>query len=151
MTAAWRTMYDTTFSNMDELYRDFILDHYRNPRNAGTLENPDATFEDLNPLCGDKIRMDFRIRDGKVEDVKFLGRGCAISQASASLLTEEIKGKTLAEIEKVGKDEVLANLGITISAVRLKCALLGLKVLREALALKYEPAEEEKLYPDGKR
>lgn len=144
-------MYDTTFSNMDELYRDFILDHYRNPRNAGTLENPDATFEDLNPLCGDKIRMDFRIRDGKVEDVKFLGRGCAISQASASLLTEEIKGKTLAEIEKVGKDEVLANLGITISAVRLKCALLGLKVLREALALKYEPAEEEKLYPDGKR
>lgn len=144
-------MYDTTFSNMDELYRDFILDHYRNPRNAGTLENPDATFEDLNPLCGDKIRMDFRIRDGKVEDVKFLGRGCAISQASASLLTEEIKGKTLPEIEKVGKDEVLANLGITISAVRLKCALLGLKVLREALALKYEPAEEEKLYPDGKR
>ena len=144
-------MYDTTFSNMDELYRDFILDHYRNPRNAGTLENADATFEDLNPLCGDKIRMDLRIRDGKVEDVKFSGRGCAISQASASLLTEEIKGKTLAEIEKVGKDEVLANLGITISAVRLKCALLGLKVLREALALKYEPAEDEKLYPDGKR
>ena len=143
-------MYDTTFSNMDELYRDFILDHYRNPRNAGTLERPDATFEDLNPLCGDKIRMDLRIRDGVVEDVKFQGRGCAISQASASLLTEEVKGKRIEDIDKIGKDEVLGNLGITISAVRLKCALLGLKVLKEALALKYEPSEEEKLFPDGK-
>lgn len=143
-------MYDTTFSNMDELYRDFILDHYRNPRNAGTLEKPDASFEDLNPLCGDKIRMDLRIQDGKVADVKFSGRGCAISQASASLLTEEIKGKSVGDIDKIGKDEVLANLGINISAVRLKCALLGLKVLKQALALKYEPAEEEKLYPDGK-
>jgi nitrogen fixation NifU-like protein len=143
-------VYDTTFSNMDELYRDFILDHYRNPRNAGTLEQPDASFEDLNPLCGDKIRMDLRIQDGKVADVKFSGRGCAISQASASLLTEEIKGKSVGDIDKIGKDQVLANLGINISAVRLKCALLGLKVLKEALALKYEPAEEEKLYPDGK-
>lgn len=143
-------MYDTTFSNMDELYRDFILDHYRNPRNAGTLPNPDATFEDLNPLCGDKIRMDLRIRDGTVEEVKFQGRGCAISQASASLLTEGIKGKRIEDIDKIGKDDVLANLGINISAVRLKCALLGLKVLKEALALKYEPSEEEKLYPDGK-
>ena len=143
-------MYDTTFSNMDELYRDFILDHYRNPRNAGTLERPDATFEDLNPLCGDKIRMDLCIRDGVVEDVKFQGRGCAISQASASLLTEEVKGKRIEDIDKIGKDEVLGNLGITISAVRLKCALLGLKVLKEALALKYEPSEEEKLFPDGK-
>jgi nitrogen fixation NifU-like protein len=143
-------VYDTTFSNMDELYRDFILDHYRNPRNAGTLEKPDASFEDLNPLCGDKIRMDLRIQDGKVADVKFSGRGCAISQASASLLTEEIKGKSVGDIDKIGKDQVLANLGINISAVRLKCALLGLKVLKEALALKYEPAEEEKLYPDGK-
>ncbi|HYK53266.1 MAG TPA: SUF system NifU family Fe-S cluster assembly protein [Candidatus Eremiobacteraceae bacterium] len=131
------------FSGMDALYRDFILDHYRNPRNAGTLEGPDASFEDLNPLCGDKIRMDLKIRDGVVEDVKFKGRGCAISQASASLLTESIKGKKIAEIDAIGKDDVLSNLGISISAARLKCALLGLKVLKQALALKYETADEE--------
>jgi len=125
------------FSGMDALYRDFILDHYRNPRNAGTLERPDASFEDLNPLCGDKIRMDLRIRDGVVEDVKFKGRGCAISQASASLLTESIKGKRIDEIDTIGKEDVLEDLGISISAARLKCALLGLKVLKQALALKY--------------
>jgi nitrogen fixation protein NifU and related proteins len=119
---------------MDDFYRDFILDHYRNPRNAGTIDRPDATFEDNNPLCGDKIRMDFRIRDGMIEDVKFQGRGCAISQASASLLTESIKGKPVAEVSRIGKEEVLENLGIEISPARLKCALLGLKVLKEALA-----------------
>jgi len=128
---------DNTFTGMDELYRDFILDHYRNPRNAGTIENADASFEDINPLCGDKIRMDLKISDGTVTDVKFKGRGCAISQASASLLTEQIKGKTLAEISKLGKEDVLENVGINISAARLKCALLGLKVLKLALALKY--------------
>jgi nitrogen fixation protein NifU and related proteins len=121
-------------SGMEELYRDFILDHYRNPRNAGTLEKPDATFEDNNPLCGDKIRMDLKLRDGVIEDIKFRGRGCAISQASASLLTEAVKGKTVAEVERIGKEEVLENLGIQISAARLKCALLGLKVLKQALA-----------------
>ncbi len=130
-------MTDNTFTGMDELYRDFILDHYRNPRNAGTIENADASFEDINPLCGDKIRMDLKISDGTVTDVKFKGRGCAISQASASLLTEQIKGKTLAEISKLGKEDVLENVGINISAARLKCALLGLKVLKLALALKY--------------
>ncbi|HZV79219.1 MAG TPA: SUF system NifU family Fe-S cluster assembly protein [Candidatus Binatus sp.] len=130
-------MTDNTFTGMDELYRDFILDHYRNPRNAGIIENPDASYEALNPLCGDKIRMDLKINDGVVTDIKFKGRGCAISQASASLLTEQIKGKSLAEINKVGKDDVLANVGINISAARLKCALLGLKVLKSALALKY--------------
>jgi nitrogen fixation protein NifU and related proteins len=128
---------DNTYTGMDELYRDFILDHYRNPRNAGTLDDADASFEDINPLCGDKIRMDLKIRDNVVTDVKFKGRGCAISQASASLLTEEIKGKTLAEISKIGKEAVLENVGINISAARLKCALLGLKVLKQALALKY--------------
>ena len=130
-------MTDPTFTGMDELYRDFILDHYRNPRNSGTLENPDASFEDINPLCGDKIRMDLKLKDGVVTDVKFKGRGCAISQASASLLTEQIKGKTLEEINKIGKEDVLENVGINISAARLKCALLGLKVLKSALALKY--------------
>jgi nitrogen fixation NifU-like protein len=119
---------------MEELYRDFILDHYRNPRNAGTLEHPDATAEDINPLCGDKIQMDLRIRDGIVEDVRFKGRGCAISQASASLLTESIKGRPLAEVGRIGKEQVLENIGIEISPARLKCALLGLKVLKQALS-----------------
>jgi nitrogen fixation NifU-like protein len=138
------------FGAMDDLYRDFILDHYRNPRNAGTLTNPDATFEDNNPLCGDKIRMDLRVEDGKVTDVKFAGRGCAISMASASLLTEQIKGMPLTEIAKIGKDEVLANVGINISAARLKCALLGIKVLKQALAMKYIPSPEEEAFPDGR-
>lgn len=136
-------------AGMDELYRDFILDHYRNPRNAGTLEHPDASFEDVNPLCGDKIRMDVSVRDGAVADVRFSGRGCAISQASASLLTEDIKGKSLAEIEHLSAEDVISNLGINISPARLKCALLGLKVLKHALALEYRPTEEEKAYPDG--
>jgi nitrogen fixation NifU-like protein len=137
------------FSEVDELYRDFILDHYRNPRNAGTLEGPDATFEDNNPLCGDRIRIDLRIDGGMVKDIKFKGRGCAISQAAASLLTEDVKGKSLADIEHIGKDDVLRNIGINVSPARLKCALLGLKVLKQALSLRYEPAAEEAAYPDG--
>jgi nitrogen fixation protein NifU and related proteins len=124
------------FGGVDDLYRDFILDHYRHPRNAGTLENPDATFEDNNPLCGDRIRMDVRIAGDRIEDVRFAGRGCAISQASASLLTEAVKGKTVSEVQQLSDDAVLENLGISISAVRLKCALLGIKVLKSALALK---------------
>ena len=134
-------MTDPTFTGMDELYRDFILDHYRNPRNAGTIEDADASFEDINPLCGDKIRMDLKIRDGIITDVKFKGRGCAISQASASLLTEDIKGKSLTDINKISREDVLANVGINISPARLKCALLGLKVLKLALALNLRPEE----------
>ena len=96
------------FGGVDDLYRDFILDHYRHPRNAGTLENPDATFEDNNPLCGDRIRMDVRIADDRIEDVRFNGRGCAISQASASLLTEAVKGKTVAEVSAEWTSAALA-------------------------------------------
>ena len=122
------------FGGVDDLYRDFILDHFRHPRNAGTLDRPTATFEDNNPLCGDRIRMDVSVADDRVADIRFAGRGCAISQASASLLTEAVKGKTVAEVRQMSDESVLENLGIPISAARLKCALLGIKVLKQALA-----------------
>jgi nitrogen fixation NifU-like protein len=114
----------------DQFYREYILDHYKNPRNFGRLENPDISHEEDNPLCGDVIGIDIRISDGKIEDVRFHGRGCAISQASASLLTERIKGMSLDEAKAIGKEDVLGELGIDISAARLKCALLSLKVLK---------------------
>ena len=117
---------------MDDFYRDYILDHYRNPRNFGRLERADATAEDLNPLCGDQIRMDLQVEDGVVRDVKFSGKGCAISQASASMLTEEIKGMKLEDVAKLSKDIVLENVGIGISPTRMKCAMLGLRVLKSA-------------------
>jgi nitrogen fixation protein NifU and related proteins len=117
---------------MDDFYRDFILDHYRNPRNFGHLTDPDACAEDLNPLCGDQIRMEFDVDDGVVRDVRFSGKGCAISQASASMLTETIKGMRLEEIAKLPKDVVLENVGIGISPTRLKCATLGLRVAKSA-------------------
>jgi nitrogen fixation NifU-like protein len=114
----------------DQFYREYILDHYKNPRNFGRLENPDISHEEDNPLCGDVIGIDIRISDGAIEDVRFHGRGCAISQASASLLTERIKGMSLEEAKAIGKEDVLGELGIDISAARLKCALLSLKVLK---------------------
>ena len=118
---------------MDDFYRDYILDHYRNPRNFGTLEKPDATAEDLNPLCGDQIRMDVAVAaDGTVSDVKFSGKGCAISQASASMLTEVVKGMKLEDVARLSKETVLENVGIGISPTRMKCAMLGLRVLKSA-------------------
>ncbi|HUA08060.1 MAG TPA: SUF system NifU family Fe-S cluster assembly protein [Candidatus Acidoferrales bacterium] len=117
---------------MDDFYRDFILDHYRNPRNFGHLEHPSASAEDLNPLCGDTIRMELEIHDGVVRDVRFSGRGCAISQASASILTEELKGMRLEDVAKLSKDIVLENVGIGISPTRMKCATLGLRVAKSA-------------------
>jgi nitrogen fixation NifU-like protein len=118
---------------MDDFYRDFILDHYRNPRNFGKLDAATATAEDLNPLCGDQIRMDLLVSDaGVVEDIRFSGKGCAISQASASMLTEEVKGMKLEDVAKLGKDIILDNVGIGISPTRMKCATLGLRVLKSA-------------------
>lgn len=116
--------------SFDDLYRQNILDHYQNPRNFGTLPKPDISVEDSNPLCGDKIRMDLLVTDGRVEDVRFSGVGCSISRAAASMLTEEIKGKTLEEVKRIGRDEVLEMLGIELGPVRLKCALLALKTLK---------------------
>jgi len=118
---------------MDDFYRDYILDHYRNPRNFGTLDNPDASAEDLNPLCGDQIRMDLRVDgEGRVTEVKFSGKGCAISQASASMLTETVAGMKLSDVARLAKETVLENVGIGISPTRMKCAMLGLRVLKSA-------------------
>lgn len=117
---------------MDDFYRDYILDHYRHPRNFGTLEHVDVEAEDLNPLCGDQIRMQLQLDDGVVSDVRFSGKGCAISQASASMLTEHVKGMKLADVAKLSKDIVLEDVGIGISPTRMKCAMLGLRVLKSA-------------------
>ena len=119
---------------MDDLYRDYILEHYRRPHNFGVIEDADASYEGANPLCGDRITLMLGVKDGIVDRVAFTGRGCAISQASASLLTDEIKGKPLSEIALMGKDNVLQNLGIEISPARMKCAMLSLETLRDAVA-----------------
>ncbi len=115
---------------MDALYRENILDHYRYPRNKGHLEQADVTYHDHNPFCGDEITIELNIEDGRVVQAAFDGRGCAISQASASMMTEEIVGKTLEELRAWTKDDILDLLGIEIGPVRLKCALLPLKALK---------------------
>ena len=118
---------------MDDFYKEYILDHYRNPRNFGMLEAPDATAEDLNPLCGDRIRFDFKLdADHRVSDVKFSGKGCAISQASASMLSESLKGERIEDVARLSQEVVLENVGIGISPARMKCAMLGLKVVKSA-------------------
>jgi nitrogen fixation NifU-like protein len=119
---------------MDDLYRDYILEHYRRPHNFGVLEAPTAKYEGANPLCGDRITMMLGIQDGKVAEVAFTGRGCAISQASASLLTDEVKGKSVEEVSKLTSEDLLDLIGIEISPARLKCALLSLDTLEHALA-----------------
>jgi nitrogen fixation protein NifU and related proteins len=118
---------------MDDLYREHILDHYKNPRNHGALEGADATAEGLNPLCGDELTIDLNVRDGRVTDIRFHGRGCSISQAATSMLTELVEGRTVDEVAALTKDDLLAELGIPLSPMRLKCALLGLGTLRVAL------------------
>ncbi len=119
---------------MDDLYREEILDHYRSPRHRGRLASPDATFEDDNPLCGDRVRLDVRFEeDGRIAEVRFCGEGCAISQATASMLCDDVVGKLPAEVTGWDKQKVLELLGISLTPIRLKCALLPLKVLQAAL------------------
>ena len=118
---------------MDSLFRDHILDHYRHPRCHGSIENPDASVEDANPLCGDKLRMDFRFADGRVAEVRFMGSGCSISQASASLVCEAIEGRPLDEVKALTRQDVLDLLGIDdLGPVRSKCAMLALKTAKAA-------------------
>jgi nitrogen fixation NifU-like protein len=119
---------------MDDLYRDYILEHYRRPHNFGVLEYANASHEGANPLCGDRITLQLRLADGKIAGVGFTGRGCAISQASASLLTDEIKGKSVADATAMTSQDVLDLLGIEISPARLKCALLSLDTMQQAIA-----------------
>ncbi len=117
-----------------EMYQEAILDHYRNPRNTGKLEEADISAHGDNPLCGDEIAIYLKLdEDTTVADVKFQGTGCAISQASASMLTVYLKGKTLKEVMEVDKERILKILGIPISPVRLKCAILSVEVLKVGL------------------
>lgn len=119
--------------DMDSLFRDHILDHYKNPRCHGTLERPDARVQDANPLCGDRLSMDFRFAEGRVAQVRFTGTGCSISLASASLLCEAIEGKTLEEVKAFTREDVLELLGVgDLGPVRSKCAMLALKTVKAA-------------------
>ena len=117
---------------MEELYRDYILDHYKNPRNFGELDAPDLEFHDHNPLCGDELAVQIKVEDGKIADLRFHGQGCAISQAAASIASEELIGMPVEEVGTLNASWVIDQLGIDISPTRRKCALLNLKVLRGA-------------------
>lgn len=123
-----------------DLYRQQILDHYKNPRNFGKLDKPDASYETGNPLCGDRIGMAIKVTklktvNCKLETVKFWGEGCAISMASASMLTEKTKGKSLEEIKKLRYEDIKKLLGIELSPARIKCAMLPLEVLQRTIGL----------------
>jgi nitrogen fixation NifU-like protein len=130
---------------MDDLYRELILDHYKNPRNSGLLDPADISYEDDNPVCGDHIRLTLRLDENDVvTEVGWEGQGCAISQASASMLYETLVGKSLEEIRSITKEDILEMLGVQLGPVRLKCALLSLKVLKAgAYGLTAWPGEEE--------
>jgi nitrogen fixation protein NifU and related proteins len=127
---------------MDALYREYILDHYKNPRNFGELEERDTEFFDRNPLCGDELGVHIRLDGDRVSEIRFHGQGCAISQASASIISDELKGKTVGEIAGLDRHFVVDEIGIDLSPTRLKCGLLGLKVVQGALLVRQE-------WPDG--
>jgi nitrogen fixation protein NifU and related proteins len=115
----------------DDIYREIILDHYRNPRNKGKLPEADISTHDSNPLCGDEIDIHMKIRGDRIMDIKFEGRGCAISQASASMLTEMVINKPLTSVKDIAKTDILENIGLTnLGPARIKCALLALKVMK---------------------
>ena len=122
-------------SEFDQLYREVILDHYKNPRGHGVMEDADADAEGMNPLCGDEVTIYVRFGEDSdtIDEVKFSGRGCAISQAATSMLTEMVQGKKASEVAELDKDELLEEIGIPLTPIRLKCAMLGLTTLKVAL------------------
>ena len=128
----------------EDIYREIILDHYRNPRNKGRISDADVSFHDSNPLCGDEIDIHLKVEDDIVKDIKFEGRGCAISQASASMLTEMVMNKSLTSVKDLGKDEILENIGlVNLGPARIKCALLSLKVLKMGMVEDYASKDPE--------
>jgi len=128
----------------EDIYREIILDHYRNPRNKGRISNADVSFHDSNPLCGDEIDMHLKVEDDIVKDIKFEGRGCAISQASASMLTEMVMNKPLTSVKELDKDDILENIGlVNLGPARIKCALLSLKVLKMSMVEYYASKDPE--------
>jgi nitrogen fixation protein NifU and related proteins len=132
---------------MSDFYREMILDHAKHPHNAGSLDHPDVSHEEHNPLCGDRIRIDLQVQDGVITDVRFAGRGCAISQASASILTDEIKGMAVEQAKQYRKEDLLELIGIPLekNPVRIKCALLSLKTLKAGLYGVGEQPEDDDL------
>jgi nitrogen fixation NifU-like protein len=128
----------------EDIYREIILDHYRNPRNKGRISDADVSFHDSNPLCGDEIDIHLKVEDNIIKDIKFEGRGCAISQASASMLTEMVMNKSLTSIKELGKDDILENIGlVNLGPARIKCALLSLKVLKMSMVEYYASKDPE--------
>jgi nitrogen fixation protein NifU and related proteins len=138
----------------DDIYREIILDHYRNPRNKGKLSDADVTIHDSNPLCGDEIDIHLKVEEDRIKDIKFEGRGCAISQASASMLTEMILNKPLSSVKNITKDDILENIGLmNLGPARIKCALLSLKVLKLGMVKYYsdrDPVSAEQVHDDSK-
>ena len=117
----------------DQLYREYILDHYKHPHNWGELDSPDLEAHDLNPLCGDELRVQLAVSDdGEITDIAFNGHGCAISQAAASMISDEVRGMKVDQLMSLDRSSILDLLGIDISATRMKCAMLALKVLKSA-------------------
>ncbi|MDP8888336.1 MAG: SUF system NifU family Fe-S cluster assembly protein [Thermoproteota archaeon] len=137
----------------DDIYREIILDHYRNPRNKGKLLDADVSIHDSNPLCGDEIDIHLKVHGDEIKDIRFEGRGCAISQASASMLTEMIMGKPLTSVKDLTKDDILENIGLlNLGPARIKCALLALKVLKLGMVKYYsdrDPDSAKKLQTDS--